>query len=335
MSFIENKAATFPFYESYISQPDTLADEVLINDTQGGSLTLPVKSGGVSVAYTIPFYMTDNFSFSLGNNWSELVNMDAVKAINDFINLAGTMNGNTQVTLQSRQMMSATWTGSEIPEFSINTMFVCTQRQYNPVKIIKALAATCLPLELDDASAPEALKSLRDGGAEVISNLGTGIGSVVSNFGNTGKNIGDGLSKSMNKISNLVKKAGMAAPLGYGLTLDEQDGLTPLPGTTLSLRIGNWFNASELIVKSIGNIEFSKEVVAPVNYENKNYGNDSYIGNLLYGSSEYGFPLYARCTITLRPITYITPKEFNNYFVSTQGAGGILNSALNSIKLGL
>ena len=62
---MENNAIASPFYDSYISQPDTLADETLINSSLGGTLTLPVKSGGVSMVYTIPFYLTDNFSFSL------------------------------------------------------------------------------------------------------------------------------------------------------------------------------------------------------------------------------------------------------------------------------
>lgn len=324
---LNNKNTTIPFTPCHIDIPLTLADDVLINDSMGGTLTLPVRDGKETIITTIPFYLTDNFSFNLSNNWEELVNMDAVKTINNIANLLGTFDNNTHVTVQSRKMMAATWTGSEIPEFNINTIFVCTQRKYNPVKIIRALAATCLPEELENtANPPDTLVNMRDGIADGV----TGLGKGVNNFFNNDKS--ENFAKTMSEIGGIIKSAGMSAPLGYGLNLED---ISPIEGTTLAIRIGNWFKASDLIVKNISNIEFSKEVIAPINDQNGNYSNDSYIGNcrrILGGETEYGFPVYAKCSITLRPVTLITPKEFNDYFItikSTQNEFERLNSDLN------
>ena len=308
---LNNKKTTIPFTPCHIDIPQTLADEVLINDSLGGTLTLPVRDGKETIITTIPFYLTDNFSFNLSNNWEELVNMNAVKTINNIANLLGTFDSNTQVTVQSRKMMAATWTGSEIPEFNINTMFVCTQRRYNPVKIIRALAATCLPEELENTANPSTkIIEMRDGVANGVNSLGKVINDTFNNKSSKE------FAATMNSISELIKSAGMSAPLGYGLNINNMD---PIEGTTLAIRIGNWFKASDLIVKNISNIEFSKEVIAPINDQNGNYSNDSYIGNcrnILGGETEYGFPVYAKCSITLRPVTLITPKEFNDYFIT-------------------
>ena len=92
--------------------------------------------------------------------------------------------------------------------------------------------------------------------------------------------------------------------------------MTPRPNTTITLQIGNWFLASNLVMSNISNISFSKEVIAPPAMNNGNYHNDLYKGHYTSasGNTDYGFPLYVECTLTLRPITYITPQEFNSYF---------------------
>ena len=81
--------------------------------------------------------------------------------------------------------------------------------------------------------------------------------------------------------------------------------------------------AQKLLVKSISNIQFSKEVVAPppdfaYHYKEEN-SKISVLNNIKNVGQkdevEWGFPLYAKCTITLTPITMITATELQSYFI--------------------
>jgi hypothetical protein len=120
---------------------------------------------------------------------------------------------------------------------------------------------------------------------------------------------------------------------------------------TLTLQIGKWFKASKLLVEDISNIEFSKEIIAPFpvwghHYDEEAAGFTVYNGTRRMNESnlEWGFPLYTKCTITLRPVTLITIDEFLEYFpeLSTstslevsaiakeEGTGKVIGSTDNS-----
>lgn len=76
------------------------------------------------------------------------------------------------------------------------------------------------------------------------------------------------------------------APLGYFPTSEHSaDG-------TLSIQIGKWFTAHDLVARSV-EATFSKEI------------------------STDGFPLYATATIVLEPFRMITYDEFQAYFTNT------------------
>lgn len=295
-----------PFVDAYIKEPSILAEKVLSNSLISGMLTLPVKEEGTYKTYTVPFYLENEFSFSLGNNWNQLVDTSMTSALNSLYNLgASAFNQGTQVTFQSKYLSAASWNGSEIPKFSLSLTFVATRRSINPASIIRALAGTCLPNDIKDSQVSEATQKFIEGTASNVENIGQSITDVTG---------WSSASTGARTIANGIRHAGIAAPLNYGLISDDSTGnaLVPMENTTLTLQIGQWFVADNLIVESLSNIQLSKEVVAPpLNYDT---ANTQYERN----NSIYGFPLYAKCSLILRPYTYITYDEFYEYFTFGQ-----------------
>lgn len=303
------------YENAYHPNPLTTADEILNNEYVSGTLTIPMNIDNVKQFRTIPFYLTGNFNFSLSNEWTPYVKPEFLSTINNLVNgisilsNSGAGKQHSQIALISKEMASVIWSGSEIPRFTIDTTFVCTQRRYNPVDIIKHLSASCLPAELDDSNTYDEFVKRREefatGVAKAVPKAGGAVGKMFG-IDNT-----EDLTKTGNMIGDVIRKVGMAAPFGFGY----QANMQPIEYTTCMLQVGQWFKADNLVVESLGNIEFSKEVISEFKPINGNYPNDVYKGNSDNGGSiDYGFPLYVRCTITLRPITYITPKEFNSYF---------------------
>ena len=134
----------------------------------------------------------------------------------------------------------------------------------------------------------------------------------------------------------------MVAPLHYGIVKDEDTGrpFAPAKNTTLTLQVGDYFRATELLVQSINNISFSKEVIAPRTHNRKSAGD-------LYDNTipvEYegiaGFPLYAKCSITFIPAQMMTKERFESYFkdmpankTASDSVFNTISSAFNNFKL--
>jgi hypothetical protein len=103
----------------------------------------------------------------------------------------------------------------------------------------------------------------------------------------------------------------MVAPFGYGVVM--KDGkVTPIKGTTCTLQIGDWFCAGDLVVEGINGITFSKELVAPARIDNVKSKNDLY--DPTAQGINYGFPLYATCSMVLKPYCIVDVEMFTKYF---------------------
>lgn len=303
-----------------IQKPQVLSEKILKSQSICCSITMPdpIWEGNVLKwdTITIPFYMSDDFSFGLSNEWSSLINQDGMfGSFTNLLNGLSTFTGSAQVTMQSQGMSAACWNGSKFEGFNLQCLFICTNRRINPVTIIEKLCKTCLPAKLRDYTTktgvtPPAIDFLRDTGSTFLDFTTNFINDTMPFTEQQKQNVTDVTSQIKNQLSEL----GMVAPLNYGVQLDSnyQTGVKPLPGTTVALHIGDYFHASELLVDSISGIRFSKELIAPVDYSGTR-GSDLYKPE--NQGTEYGFPLYATCQIRLRPFCLVDLKTFQQYFI--------------------
>lgn len=306
--------------DKMIDKPIVLAEKILKRSAQSGAITIPVPTWTADsmtwTTTTVPFFLENDFSMSLSNKYEELLNPNGVAgAFLDLINNTSVLTNAAQVTMQSESMNCLSWKGSSFSGFNIKCLFIATRRTINPVDIINILAKSCLPAKLKDYEAeggvtPAAFKIAKDGFKGIVSAAGDFVGGIL-------KDHKDAVNNVTETINNNVNDLGMVAPLGYGIHFDNDsasnggNSVTPLKGTTLSLHIGDWFHAPELVVDDISNIQFSKEMIAPPSYAGKNK-NDLYDPKPI--GSDYGYPLYARCDIKLRPYTLVDLKRFQSYF---------------------
>lgn len=337
-----------PFDKAYINDPRIIAERNLNNSYISGTMTLPIygtnSNGGEEIKIVaIPFHLENNFSFALGNNWKTLGEQPGTDFINQMINMwsasgiAG--SGQAQVNMQSRIMQMATWGGSTTPTFKIDTTFVCTRRDYNPVHIVTALARTCLPERLDEVPDTKSAKTTRVREGKVVRMVGgvtTTVTQKVADWtkSDIAQDVSTTMSKGVESLATIIEHSGLVAPLRYApIVNEEKDSVSVNENQTVTLQIGNWFFAPRLLVKNIGNIEFSKEIIAPPNtwsygYEESDAGYSVFNSIVNEGKQynpkdqdpsaarylEWGFPLYAKCSLELQPITLITIDEFLEYF---------------------
>lgn len=317
--------------DQMIQQPMVLAEKLLKAGVTTGALTVPVptwKNSNLTwYTTTIPFYLENNFSFSLQNQWSPLLNNPFGDILKKLTNFTGMIQNTAQITTQSRAMNSLTWNGSTFGGFNITCLFICTNRRINPVEIVQILSKTCLPATLKDYRASGAVgdsvvTSLQDAAKQFInfSNdflqgginlIGNAINKDVSTFKSA-------VSSGAEMLNANVEDIGMVAPLGYGLTTNtnaNQSSIRPLPGTTCALHIGEWFHAQELVVDQISSVEYSKELIAPPDTDWGFNDNDLYKPNI-GDYNNYGVPLYAKCQISLKPFTLVDLKTFDSWFVN-------------------
>lgn len=322
---------------SWFSDAKIYAEKILKCPPVCASITMPyqqLSADGNSVTtqtITIPFYMSNDFSIGgLTNEWTDLVNMDMVNTLSKFLNTAGSFTGSPQVSMQSEAMSLKTWKGSSFQGFSVECLFVSTRRSIVPPEIISALCTAALPTKLKgDNTAGNGIESLK-----------TTVTGGVSWLGNQASNLipawKDQITKGTNTFNNLLEDVGMVAPLHYGLNIttdenNQQKPVGPIPGTTLTLQVGDWFRAPELIVASISNISFSKEVIAPPSFQGSTKSTDLY--HPTADGSVSGYPLWGKCSVSLIPCSMMTKEKFESYFLkkadnSIIGKGGILNSAI-------
>lgn len=324
-----NSSSLQKFDKAYIKEAGLASERALTSDILTGTITLPVYmqtimgehggKGDVATICTIPFHLENNFSFSLGNNWKPLVDTSLFEDFNYLINgiqLATSNQGQAQLSFASKQMQLAMWSGSEQPKFSIDMTFVCTDRYYNPVNIILAICEAALPRDFTESKNGEVVKT-RDGIAKGVENMGSTFGGFADKIsGSSDKNnrsaVGQNIELMGKTIADGIRNSGLMAPLFYGAKFENGQAIASNE-CTLTLQIGRWFRADKLIVESISNIEFSKEVIAPPTGFLNN-GQSDY--RFPTESKKWGFPLYAKCTMTLRPITYITAEDFIKYFIA-------------------
>lgn len=322
------------FEKAYPKSPMTSSERALTNDAISGTITMPIylqsslgdqyanKDAESATICTIPFHIENNFSFSLGNDWGQLVSADLLDTFNFLFNAGQQVfnSGAAQISFMSKQMQLAMWKGSKQPEFSVDMTFVCTQRNYNPVNIILALSEAALPRDLTEAHNQKATEA-RTGGVQTIGDLEQ----KTRDFANQQqeglvKNLSSGAADLMSTVKEGIENTGLLAPLYYAPAFVNGKA-TIKPENSLTLQIGRWFRAPNLIVTDISNIEFSKEIIAPpTEYGEKEQGMSNYSFSLQ--NQDWGFPLYAKCSLKLKPITYITADEFRNYFIPTPNDQG-------------
>lgn len=330
-----------------IKVPYTLADEILLNQLFSAMVTIPVLIGSDYVPYTIPIFNVEDFSFSVGNEWQPLIDTSGANMLTGLINVASAITNDTQVSMQSRAMASASWKNSKTPHFSLSCVFVSTQRSFNPIDPILALCSAVFPNVIGTAGnnglAASVQKTMQTG-ASIAIDFSNKVSTTVNElFGTKIPVVSDEDKKQVNQM---ISAGVMTAPLNYKLTMDNGK-LEPGVNSTCALRVGNWFRATKLLVEDISNITFSKEIIAPMaQYSALPKGvvhpelkQNATLLNALNSSttdtidklqqktdvfaSSYGFPLYSKCTITFRPITTLTYDEFCAYFIKRGNRPGI------------
>lgn len=292
----------YPSAQARISNIPLDAQLILKNKRYGATITVPVPNliqKNTRTLYTIPCFAKSDFSFSLGNTWTDLFpGVDSISSlVSQLINVGSIVEplipdswkqnwgwnlgvDASQLAFKSREMKTQMWSGSQSPKFSVDCIFVCTTWTYNPIDPILALSGTCLPLRADQVELSNFMQKYYN------------TVDTVLKGSNDGSNRNTEANKAFTGIKNMIKNMGMAAPLGYGLEITEDGQLVPTPNSTCCLQIGQWFYATDLLVQDISNITFSKEVIAHTD-----------------------FPLYATCTVTFTPYKPIFYDEFLNYFV--------------------
>ena len=334
-----------------IKDPKLFAEKILKSEAVTCSITMPIQQhtsqGTNCVTTTIPFYMSNNFSIgNLENKWNDLVDMNGGNVFTDWMNVINAMQSESQVTMQSEAMSSKVWKGSTFGGFNVECLFVSTRRTINPTKIIRILSSAALPdkLRADDRTTTQSWGDLKQGVQGFLENISTGYSVVTTKLDqmtgwNTSKSR-DAVSNAAKGASNLLNDVGMIAPLYYGLDLNPQTNggrpAAPMANTTLTLQVGDWFRADELLVTSISGIQFSKEIIAPPTTDGDSWINGKGSSSLYDNSpngSDYGYPLWGKCSINLIPFSMMHKEKFNNYFIDRQydGIMGMLKGNLQEV----
>ena len=270
---------------------------------------------------TLKAIMNGDFGYSLGNQWSPIASISQIPIIGDlanqFANLALSVAGGTQIRFESTWMTAATWGGSNLPEFNIPLMFIRYSPDENPVDYQLFFARGALPPEDSYDLEKAGLLNASIGGYS-IAQASNDLKSTVTNVFNNSissfnaktedekEKLKDNESSAQkeaynqnsalgNMVSNMLTNIGQAAPLYYGLQMNTSEAgqvYKPLEGTTYTLRIGNWFSASDLLISSISPVVYSKEVTPD------------------------GTPLFCTMNVTFRPYKMISYKEFESYFLT-------------------
>ena len=282
-------------------------EKLLHRDLIRGILTVPFTptysfsqetEGSMITMKSIPFYLTKAFNFSFQNEWGDMLPVDKLEGLMDFLNLFSTISSHTtsrQGNLQSKIANTKVWKKSTFSGFTIDAIFVSTDRSVNPLEIIKAIAAGALPSEGNSTLYNLVSDALRVGASKL---------SKMVTFGNFDITENQSYKDFATGVENVTKHIGMTAPYGYSPKFETSDNNWRTEvgdNCTCAIKIGQWFHATKLVVESIGNISLSKEVIKKSSSEMTN-------------ARGYGYPLYAECTIRLIPYTLITASDFANYF---------------------
>ena len=316
---------TVDYTDTMLGNPKVLAEHLLHKKCTSGTLTIPVRNyelqASVGKTVTIPFYLAGDIVFSFGNNWEDMLKLDALDTLSSFINKTnGVLGEVANVTMQSEAMSAQIWKGSTFGGFNLDCLFVCTNRKLNTLKILNVLTATCLPTkwaQQPDAGgvAVKGAHDITNGAIDIGANVGTWLTDKVGEL--SGWNV-DNAKKSINDFAtsahNYVNDMGMIAPLNYGLKQgDGNNNLEePLPNTTVTLQIGDYFRAPKLLVESLSGVTLSKEIIGPVPQAAVRKAD-------LYGADpegrDWGFPLYLKCQIKLKPHSMMHFTKWNEYFI--------------------
>lgn len=293
-------------------------EKIKNNNRLNARIVVPTSSG----TEVINFFMTNDFSFSLGNTWEKIASLSdfpLASSFNDMFNLLAAIGSSgeganlPQGTLESIHLSAASWKGSQIPSFSIDCLFIASSYDESPLTPLLKLAEGALPAgtyQFTNTGNPM-IDTAASATTDIIRTtvqLGYGIGGVYNSIVQGKNPIQGGIDAFNNsqrqaqKISgNMVDGSAMKAPLGYGLQgVENGNFFQPIPNTTLQLYIGRWFKADNLLIDSISGITFSKEVIAR---DPKGIG-----------ANAVGGPLYIRANLSLRPYKMVTIQDFLKYF---------------------
>ena len=347
--------------DTLIDKPKIYAEKILGEEAVTASITMPIQQLSpdgqtlMSQTVTIPFYMENDFSIGqLTNKWSDLVDMNNLEIVSKFLNMmVGPTTGSAQVAMQSEAMSTKVWQGSDFSGFTVNCLFIATNRRINPTKIIRTLASSTLPTKAkgDSTGTVEDAMVITKASINWVVDKAVSLGNfviggadaLVSHITKDGFDEAaakEKLAKAGQVAKDAVEEVGMVAPLHYGI---ESDGngraFKPINGTTLTLQVGNYFRATELLVQSIGGITFSKEVIAPKAFNEWRSGdlyNPKSTGETY--DNVYGFPLYGKCTLNLIPCSMMTKDKFEGYFIdknaeATDGIFSFISDSFSKFSL--
>lgn len=316
------------FKDLYLGSPKVLAEKLLHNQAISGTLTIPVRDynqqGNFGYTATIPFFLSGDMTFTMGNEWKDALSLDKLEGLGSFINGFHTVTGDTaQISMQSEAMSSQVWKGSTFSGFNIDCLFVATNRGFNTLRIMNILSAACLPTKYaqQPEAAGKAFETVHDVANKVVDMTTGAVGWVADKITENSDWNMDGAKQAVNdfgeKAKGYINDMGMIAPLNYGLNPTTEGGLAenPMPHSTLTLQIGDYFRADNLIVEGLNNVTMSKEVIAPPTTSFLGETNVMYShkpdGNLM----SWGFPLYVKCNIKLRPHSMMHFTKWQSYFL--------------------
>ena len=293
-------------------------DRVLQNNDMSCRIHLPEGSRDQAV---IRGHLSGNFGFSLGNKWGQIADINSIPILGDFltsnnlnllVSLANDDIGGSmpQISPQPIPMTAASWQGSDLPKFSVNLAFISTDYTINPLESLLLLAQGALPSNEYDLTKSsnkyvrgfaETLNKASNWGIDFVGNIANKFVDITNN--SDVKDSFNSRREDITGLNNQMYKLGTMAPFGFGLnTLNDGEVMSAIPNTTITLAIGNWFFAPNLIMDGISGINISKEVIRPLN-------------------GKGGWPLYVTCNVDLRPYKMITYPEFLTYFKMNMRTG--------------
>ena len=287
-------------------------DKLIRNDYLNVKISLTGSDKSTTTIRAIP---RGEFGFTLGNKWNSLVDFNSIPGLDmvgGLANVALALTGGTQASMQSLWMTTASWGGSEIPNFQLNLTIPTYSRQMNPLNCLLFLARGALPPSnsynwgsLTDGELSQSLSNLQSGATQGAASFGDFMSSMLSSgdlsSAETKKSEGGYNYKTNlgNTMGKMMQNMFLEAPLGYGLSSrgdsngnqNSVDLLTPKENTTFTIQVGKWFRARNLVINSISPISFSPECVSG------------------------GMPLYLDLGVSFRPYKLPTYQDFKEYFL--------------------
>lgn len=152
----------------------------------------------------------NTFEVSTGAKYEDTASMPSfADALNEVAGLAANLSGQTQFIAQSIRMTEARWTGCENPSFNLKLEIPIIREADDPWKYLDYILMCTTPRTSNDAG-------------------------VVTGGGS--------------KLQQTANELLIYAPNGYRINYDKSGHENDSPQGTVSIKIGNWFEAHNMLI---------------------------------------------------------------------------------------